>query len=93
MTRFFIPNTPRGAQTERAYEDMRLHAELVSGRNARSRRIFKLSRRAAGSDVETCVGEETVHAIFDVGDAYTILKRGGHEVVPKRQTYAAVEFD
>ena len=93
MTRFFIPNTPRGAQTERAYEDMRVHAELVSGRAARSRRIFKLSCRHAGADLESCVGEKSVAAIFDVGDAYTVLKRGGHDVIPKRHTYAAVEFD
>ena len=93
MTRFFVPGTPRGTQTERAYADMRQHAELVSGRAARSRRIFKLSCRSAGADVEPCVGEEAVHAIFDIGDAYAILRHGGHEVVPKRHTYAAVEFD
>lgn len=93
MTRFFVPDTPRGAQTDRAYEDLRVHAAMVSGRVVRSRRIFKLSRRSGGADLETCVGEEAVHAIFDVGDAYMVVARGGCEVVPKRQTYAAVEFD
>jgi hypothetical protein len=62
-------------------------------------RIFKLSCRRAGADCETCVGrqdpcgKETVHAIFDIGNAYMVLWRGGHEIVAKRQTYGAVEFD
>jgi hypothetical protein len=38
-------------------------------------------------------GGTTVRAIFDVGDGYAILWRGGHEIVAKRPTYLAVEFD
>jgi hypothetical protein len=34
-----------------------------------------------------------VHAIFDVGDGFVVMWRGGREVVAKRQTYSAVEFD
>jgi hypothetical protein len=98
MTRFFVPDTPAGAQSDRAYEDMRRHAELDSGRPPRSRRIYKLSCRRGGADRETCVGQEdvtggTVYAIFDIGDRYAVYVRGGHEIVTKRQTYSVTEFD
>jgi len=98
MTRFFVPGTPAGAPSDRAYEDMRRHAELASGRAPRLRRIYKLSCRRGGADQETCVGEEdltggTVYAIFDIGDRYAVYVAGGHEIVTKRQTYAVVEFD
>jgi hypothetical protein len=99
MTAFFVPDTPPGEQTSRAYEDLRLHAEVATGRRARSKRIFKLSCRSGGADRETCVGthaltgDEIVFAIFDVGDAYAVLSQGGHEILSKRQTYLAVEFD
>jgi len=99
MTAFFVPGTPSGEQTVRAYEDLRRYAELAAGRPARSTRICRLSRRRAGADCETRVGAEdmwdgkTVYAIFDVGDGYLVLGRGGHETVAKHQTYMAVEFD
>jgi hypothetical protein len=99
MTAFFIPDTPAGEQTDRAYEDLRRYAQLTAGRPTRSRRIFSLSCRRDGADGETRVGSEdpcgadTVHAIFDIGKGYAILWRGGHAIVTKRQTYAAVEFD
>jgi hypothetical protein len=98
MTAFFIPDTPVGAQSDRAYEDLRHHAELDAGRAPRSRRIYKLSCRHGGADRETCVGDHdlfggTVHAIFDIGDRYAIYLPGGHEIVTKRQTYSVVEFD
>jgi hypothetical protein len=99
VTSFFVPGTPRGEQTNRAYEDMRQYVGLSAGRPARARRIFKLSCRRRGADCEISVGADdgsdgqTVHAIFDVGDAYAILWHGGHELLPKRRTYRAVEFD
>jgi hypothetical protein len=99
MTSFFVPDTPPGDQTDRAYEDLRRYAEITAGRPARARRIFWLSYRRGGADSETSVGsydpsgEGTVHAIFDIGDGYAILWRGGHAIVAKRQTYQAVEFD
>jgi hypothetical protein len=99
MTAFFIPDTPPGQHTDRAYEDLRRHAALTSGRPPRTRRIFSLSCRREGADSETRVGDddpaggETVHAIFDVGDDYAIVWRGGHAIVAKRQTHAALEFD
>ena len=98
MTPFFVPQTPAGEQADRAYEDMRMHAERAAGRPPRSRRIYKLSCRRGGEDLETCVGKEdvsggTVYAIFDVGDRYAVYVPGGQAMVTKRQTYAVVEFD
>jgi hypothetical protein len=98
MTAFFVPGTPRGEQADRAYDDLRVRAELEVGRAPRSVRIHKLSCRRHGADCETCVGEddlggETVHAIFDFGDHYAICLPGRHEIVTKRQTYAIVAFD
>jgi hypothetical protein len=97
MTAFFVPSTPRGEATNRAYEDLRSHAELITGRPPRARRIHKLSCRRDGADCETCVGElsgdRMVHAIFDLGDRYAIYMPGGQEIVTKRQTYAVFEFD
>jgi hypothetical protein len=98
VTAFFIPDTPAGAQTTRAYADLRRHAELTSARVVRTVRIFKLTHRRGGTDCETCVGNQnpadaTVHAIFDIGDSYIVLSRGGKEIVTKRQTYNAQQFD
>jgi hypothetical protein len=99
VTAFFIPDTPAGESTARAYADLRCYAELTAGRPVRSARIFKLSWRRGGTDWETCVGKQdpaagqTVHAIFDIGGDYMILWRGGRETVTKRQTYTTVEFD
>jgi hypothetical protein len=99
VTAFFIPDTPLGEQTNRAYEDLRRYAQLTAGRPARARRIFSVSFRRGGADSETRVGGDdptggnTVHAIFDVGEGYVILWRGGHAIVTKRQTYETVEFD
>jgi hypothetical protein len=98
MAAFFVPDTPAGEQTDRAYEDLRLYAEFTTGCSARDRRILSLSARRAGSDSVTQVGEDdpdggsTVHAIFDIGDAYAIVWRGGHAIVTKKQTYEAVDF-
>jgi hypothetical protein len=98
MTAFFVPCTPGGEQSERAYEDLRHHAEVDAGRAPRPSRIYKLSCRRGGADRETCVGEQdvaggTIYAIFDIGDRYAVYVPGGHEIVTKRQTYAVVEFD
>jgi hypothetical protein len=98
MTAFFVPDTPIGDQANRAYEDLRRHAEVDAGRAPRLRRIYKLSCRRGGADSETCVGDldpsgGTVHAIFDIGDRYAIYMPGGHEIVTKRQTYDVVDFD
>jgi len=99
VTAFFIPDTPAGEQTTRAYADLRRYAELTAGSPVRAARIFKLSWRRGGTDCETCVGKQdpssrrTVHAIFDIGGGYMVLWRGGRETVTKRQTYTTVEFD
>ena len=99
MTRFFIPDTPAGRATDLAYEDLRRHAQGTVGRSARARRIYSLTCRREGVDCETRVGladpygGTIVDAIFDVGDGYAVICRGGHAVVTKRQTYEVVEFD
>lgn len=99
MTSFFVPDTPAGEQTDRAYQDLRQYALLTIGRPMRDRRIFALSCRRGGSDSETRVGDDdpaggaTVHAIFDIGDAYVVVWRGGHAIVTKRHTYEAVDFE
>jgi hypothetical protein len=98
MPSFFVPDTPAGEQTDRAYEDLRLYAEFTTGCAARDRRILSLSARRDGSDSVTCVGEAdpdggtTVHAIFDIGNAYAIVWQGGHAIVTKKQTYEVVDF-
>jgi hypothetical protein len=98
MTSFFVPDTPVGEQSDRAYADLRRHAEFDAGRPPRERRIYKLSCRRGGSDSETCVGEPdvsggTVHAIFDMGDRYAVYMPGGHQIITKRQTYAVTDVD
>ncbi len=99
MTAFFIPDTPPGKPTSRAYEDLTEHAALETGRAVRPTRIFQLSCRRGGSDCEISVGvadvgsANTVRAIFDVGDAYAILGEGTIDLLPKRQTYRQVDFD
>ena len=99
MTAFFVPGTPSGEHTDRAYEDLCRYAESAAGRPPRSRRIFALSCRRGGMDSEARVGRDDpvggdlVHAIFDVGDGYLVVWRNGHTTVTKRQTYEAVDFD
>jgi hypothetical protein len=99
LATFFVPDTPAGEQTDRAYEDLRQYAEYTAGLPPRSRRIFSISCRRDGSDSESRVGDtdpaggDTVHAIFDTGKSYVIVWRGGHAIVTKRHTYEAVEFE
>ena len=99
MTAFFIPDTPAGEQSDRAYEDLRQYAQFAAGTQPRSQRIFSLSCRRDGRDCESRVGDvdpaggAKVHAIFETGQGYVIVWRGGHTLVTKRHTYEAVEFD
>jgi hypothetical protein len=99
MTAFFVPDTPAGEQSDRAYEDLRQYAEFTAGRPARPSRIFSLTCRREGNDCQSRVGDvdpeggAKVHAIFDTGKEYLIVWRGGHALVTKRHTYEAVEFD
>lgn len=98
MTGFFVPGVAPGAETERAYEELRSAITARTGKAPRGRRIFALNCRRGGSDSEARVGEldpctgETVRAIFAVEDGYAITWTGGYADVTRRQTYEAIEF-
>jgi hypothetical protein len=99
MTSFFVPGAAPGVATQRAYDELRGYAEACSGRLALRDPIFALTFRHGGADTETRVGEpdpyggRTVLAIFAGHDGYTIVWRGGHANVGRRQTYEAIPFD
>ena len=99
MTSFFVPGAAPGPATRRAYHELRCYAEACSGRVARGDLISALSFRYGGVDTETRVGEsdphggETVLAIFASRDGYTVVWRGGHASVGRRETYEAIPFD
>jgi hypothetical protein len=99
MTAFFVPGEAPGTPTEQAYEELRCYAEGRTGCSTRRESIFALSCRRDGADSETRVGEpdphrgQTVLAIFASKDGYTIVWRGGHASVSRKQTYQAIPFD
>lgn len=99
MTSFFVPGADPGPATEQVYEELRGYAEACSGRLARRELIFALSYRHGGADTQMRVGEpdpsggRTVLAIFASQDGYTIVWRGGHANVGRRETYEAIPFD
>ncbi|HEY7620953.1 MAG TPA: hypothetical protein VH834_14355 [Solirubrobacteraceae bacterium] len=99
MTAFFVPGAAPGQATQQAHDELRGYAEACIGRHARPDQIFALSFRHGGADTETRVGEpdpyggRTVLAIFASHDGYTIVWRGGHASVGRRETYEAVPFD
>lgn len=99
MTRFFVPGSPPGRHSERAYDELRSYAEARSGLPVRATRILALVCRRDGSDSESRVGETdpcgggTVHAIFATSSGYTIIWEGGYANVGRRQIYEAIPFD
>jgi hypothetical protein len=99
MTTFFVPGEAPGPPTQRAYDELRGYAEACSGQLARPDLIFSLSFRRGGADTETRVGEPDpdgggmVLAIFASHDGYTIVWRGGHASVGRKETYEAIPFD
>jgi len=99
MTPFFLPGAHPGADTDRAYRELRARTEERTGLLTRPTRIYALSSRREGADSDTRVGErdpctgETVHAIFATTDGYTIIWEGGHVDLSKRQIYEAIPFD
>ena len=99
MPSFFVPGSAPGEPTRRAYEELRAYAEASTGLLARRELIFAVSCRRGGADTETRVGEPdpggggTVLAIFASRDGYTIVWRGGHGNVRRRETYEAIPFD
>jgi hypothetical protein len=99
VTSFFVPGAAPGRPTQQAYDELRGYAETCSGQLARRDLIFSLSFRRGGADTETCVGGpdpdggRTVLAIFAGHDGYTIVWRGGHASVGRKETYEAIPFD
>jgi hypothetical protein len=99
MTAFFVPGEAPGSSTQRVYEELRRYAEGHTGRPTRRDPILALSCRRGSADSETRVGEpdpyrgHTVLAIFASRDGYTIVWRGGHASVSRRETYEAIPFD
>ena len=100
VTPFFLPGTSPGSDIDRAYADLRAGTEIRTGRPTSPTRIYALSCRREGTDLETRVGERdpcmgaTVHAIFKTNEGYTVVcDGGGHVDLRKRQIYAEIAFD
>jgi hypothetical protein len=99
MPSFFVPGEIPGEPTRRAYDELRGYAEACAGGLARRDPIFALSCRRGGADTEARVGEPcpggggTVLAIFARRDGYTLVWRGGHGSVSRRETYEVIPFD
>jgi hypothetical protein len=101
VTAFFVPELEqRDATAEDAYEAICDAAHEENGHAPRDRRIFKLSFRRGGVDLEAEVGEpdpvggETVLAILDLGRQlpYVIRCDGGAQIVVVGNVYAVTEF-
>ncbi|MGH2856345.1 MAG: hypothetical protein ACRDMJ_02540 [Solirubrobacteraceae bacterium] len=99
MTGFFVPGAHLGTDPDRAYAELRSHAESRIGRPVRATRIYAVEARREGADSETRVGErdpctgETVRAIFATAAGYTVIWEGGYADLTSRQVYEAVPFD
>lgn len=98
MRPFFVPGARPGAETDRAYAELRARTEQRTGQAIRTNRIYALSCRRDGADSQTSVGERdpcvgrTVHAIFKTNDGYTVVWDGGHADLSRRQIYEAIPF-
>jgi hypothetical protein len=104
MPEFFLPGDPD--DPEGLYDGIRKGAEQEFGRPASDRRIFTLRYRWNGRDLEAEVGKpepvdgETVFAILDMGNVYTIrcrirgvVKIGEPILVGKGDAYEVVDFE
>jgi hypothetical protein len=103
MTAFFIPGSAdAGGDPEAVYAGMRKTAQAGSGHCPRPVRIFKLSFRHDGADLEAEVGQpdpvggHTVLAILDLGrhSPYLIHCVGGSamQVLVRKPVYSVTEF-
>jgi hypothetical protein len=105
VTVFFVPDldSPE-ASAEEAYAGICEATQAENGHPPRDRRIFKLSFRREGVDVEAEVGRpdpvrgETVLAILDLGRQLPYVIRCGRPGAPASQivvagnVYAVTEF-
>jgi hypothetical protein len=90
VAKFFIPPLPDGAPaTERAYRELRDHAEVRTGASSRDRRIEGVMCRRSGHDCLLRVGEpdvgngRVVAAIIQVGrDTFTVHHLGADPGAP-----------
>ena len=104
MTAFFVPNSAPGTDTEVAYARIVAAAEAGTGHAARPIRIFQLSCRHEGADVEAEVGGpfpgdgRTVLAILDLGRESPYLIHCGstgesvEQVLVRKPVYSVTEF-
>lgn len=103
MTAFFIPGSAHaGSDPEEVYAGIRKTALAGSDHSAQPVRIFKLSFRHEGADLEAEVGQpdpvdgHTVLAILDLGrhSPYLIHCVGGSDmqVLVRKPVYSVTEF-
>jgi len=105
MTAFFIPGADApGGDAEALYAGICESAQAETGEHPQPQRIFRLSFRHEGIDVEAEVGQpdpvagQTVLAILDLGRGSPYLihctSRAGsaERVVVNKPVYAATEF-
>lgn len=108
MSAFFIPEEHGGTPaTERAYRELRDHAEAHTGAVSRDRRIEGLMCRRSGRDCTLRVGElddgngRTVAAIIQVGrSSFTVHHLGVESrtapapvVLSQSDVYAVTDFE
>jgi hypothetical protein len=104
VTAFFVPDCPAGKEAEGEYARILQEAEAGTGHPPRAVRIFKLSFRHEGADLDAEVGRpdpvggRTVIAILDLGreSPYLIHCRavGGsaQQMLVRKPVYAVTEF-
>jgi hypothetical protein len=105
VTSFFIPQLdPRGASAEDVYAGICQAAHAETGHPPQEQRIFKLSFRRDGVDMEAEVGRpdpvdgQTVLAILDLGRRSPYLIHCGRpgkratQVMVEKPVYAVTEF-
>jgi hypothetical protein len=104
VTSFFVPDSTPGREAEGAYARIRLAAEADTGHAPRAVRIFRLSFRHHGADLDAevgmpdPVGGETVMAILDLGrESPYLIQCGtgaapGRRVMVRKPVYSVTEF-
>ena len=104
MTAFFIPDSSPGMEAEGAYARILQAAEADTGHAPRPLRIFRLSFRHHGADLDAEVGMPDpvggckVLAILDLGREQPYLihcsPAGGHaqQVLVRKPVYSVTEF-
>ena len=104
VTAFFVPDNAHGTEAEGAYTRIREAAEAGTGHAPRPVRIFRLSFRHEGVDLDAEVGRpdpvggRTVLAILDLGRESPYLIHCGasgglaDQVLVRKPVYSMTEF-